>query len=111
MAELSVAVASRAGVDIAGVAAGASGDKFDNTGKEFLIVENGSESPVTVTLDVKATVGGLAITDPTVSVPAGGVRMVGPFEPRLFNDTDGHVNVTYSAHTDVTVKAVRAPHA
>jgi hypothetical protein len=42
----------------------------------------------------------------TVSVPATtGDRVCGPFDPAIFNDANGFVQVTYSAVTSVTVAA------
>lgn len=106
MAVLTAATVSRAGTDVAGVAAGAGGDSFANTGKEFLEVKNGSGASITVTLDVQATLEGMAVTDPTVAVAAGATKIIGPFPTHLFNDANGRANVTYSAVTTVTVKVL-----
>lgn len=112
MATLTVTTVTRAGHDVAGVAAtaGAGGDEFANTGQEFLEVKNGSGAPITVTLDIKSTVDGAAVTDPTVTVAAGVTKIIGPFPPSIYNDSGtGRAKVTYSDVTTVTVKALKCP--
>jgi hypothetical protein len=106
MALLAVTPITKAGIDTAGVAADVAGDTFPNTGKEVLIVKNGSASPITVTLDIKATLDGQAVTDPTVTINAGIEKIIGPFPLGYYNDANGRVSVTYSAVTTVTVKAL-----
>lgn len=108
MATLTVATVSRAGVDAAGVAADVAGDEWTNTGQEFVEVFNGGGSPITVTLDVQATLDGAAVTDPTVSVPAGARRMIGPFPTGIYNNTStGRARVAYSGVTSVTTKVFK----
>lgn len=87
-------------------AAVADGDVFD-AGRVALWVENGSGSPITVTIPTPATVSGLAVAEAGGSVPAGGFRLFGPFPRSVFGqpvgDADaGRVHVDYSAVTDVT---------
>lgn len=107
MATLTVSNVSISGLDIVGVAAAAGGDEWANTGREYILIKNGGGSPITATLDIKATVDDLAVTDPTVSVAAGATMIVGPFPPGIYNDaTTGRAKVTYSAVTSVTVKAI-----
>jgi hypothetical protein len=108
MAILTVTTVSRAGIDIAGAAADVAGDSFPNTGHEYLVVKNGSASPITVTLDIKQTVDGQTVTDPTVTIAAGASKIIGPFPTGIYNDTNGRVGVTYSAVTTVNVIALAA---
>lgn len=108
MATLTVYTAAVAGVAVVAASATAAGDKFTNTGHEVIHVTNGGGAPITVTLDAKATPIGLTLTDPTVSVANGATKVIGPFNPDLFNDTDGNMNVTYSSDTSVTVIVVKA---
>lgn len=107
MAILTVAAVSRAGVDAAGAAADVAGDSFPNTGAEFLLVKNGDAAPINVTLDIKATLDGAAVTDPVVAVAAGATMLIGPFPRGIYNDANGRVSVGYSAVTTVTVKALK----
>ncbi len=94
-------------VQLAGIAptyqpASAGGDKFTPTGRTFLHVKNASAAAVTVTVVTPGSVAGLAIADLTVSVPAGGDRMVGPFPPEHFAGQAGLADVTWSATASVT---------
>lgn len=108
MATLTPTALSRAGVDMAGVAADAAGDEWANTGKEFVEVKNGSGSSITVTNDIKATVDGAAVTDPTVTIAAGATKMIGPYPTGAYNDpTTGRARIAYSAVTSVTTKVVQ----
>lgn len=100
---------SRLGIDpeLVDTAASADGHQFTNTGREFIWVDNGSASPITVTLDIKETVDGQPVTDPTVTVAAGVAKMIGPFPTGVYNDDCGKVNFTVSLATTVTVAALR----
>ena len=88
------------------------GDRFRNTGKEFLHVINAGGSPCLVTVPTPATISGLLIEDKVVTVAAGTDEMIGTFEPGLYNNaagaTDaGEVYVTYDQVTSVTVAVIR----
>jgi len=82
------------------------GDDFLNSGKEFIHVVNGGGSPCVVTVPTPATVKGLAVEDKTVSVPAGEERMIGRFDPGLYNQS-GRCRVEYDQVTTVTVAVFR----
>lgn len=107
MATLTVATAVVAGIDVAGAAAAGGGDEFVNTGKEVLQVANGGGGSINVTAATAGTIDGLAIADNVVAVGAGVTKMIGPFDPKLYNDVNGKVQVTYSGVTTVTVKVVK----
>ena len=108
MATLTVVDIARTGVDVAGVTPGGSGDEFANDGKTFVEVKNGSGSPITVTLDIKQTVDGAAVTDPTVTVADGITKAIGPFITGIYNDSStGRAKVTCSATSSVTIKVLR----
>lgn len=92
------------------VAANAGGDTFVNgDGRVILVVKNGGGSPITVTPDIPNELrGGIEITNPPTSVPAGSEEWIGPFDPSLFNQAAGTgVSVAYSDVTTVTVAAIR----
>lgn len=109
MATLTVATVTRAGVDVVGSAATAStGDEWANTGAEFIEVKNASVASVNVTLDIKATLDGAAVTDPVVVVGAGVTKIIGPFPPGVYTDsTTGRAKATCSDVTTVTIKALK----
>lgn len=96
------------GVTLATAAAAAGGDQIVNpNGNVILYVKNAGGSSINVTIDAAATQGGLSLVDPVVAVAAGAERLIGPFDPRLFNDSSGYVSVAYSAVTSVTVAAIQ----
>lgn len=110
MAVLTATNLARTGIDpVPATAADAAGDEVLNAGGDVaFLVKNASASPITVTLQVRASgPDGTTVTNPTVSVPAGATRMVGPFPPGIYNDANGRSKVTYSAVTSVTVLALR----
>jgi hypothetical protein len=108
MALLTVASAAAAGIDIVGAAATATtGDTFANTGKEFLLIKNGSGGTITVTLDHQNEPDGAVVTDPTVSIDNGVTKLIGPFSKGYYNDASGLVKATCSAVSSVTIKAIQ----
>lgn len=103
---LTVQTVALAGVTPSYSAANVDGHSFANDGDTFLQVKNTSGSAITVTLQTPATVDGVALTDPTVTVPATtGDKMIGPFPTRAFNQAGGVVYVDFSAVTNVTCAA------
>lgn len=109
MALLTVSSFDRAGLNLTdtSVAAAGGGDNFDNDGNTFLFISNGSGAGITLTVDVAATLDGLAVTDRAVSVGAGKSLLLGPFPPAFYNDGNNRVNLTYSAVTSVKVLPLR----
>jgi hypothetical protein len=47
------------------------------------------------------------VTNPTISVPAGAMMIIGPFQKGIYNDAQGLAKITYSATATVTVKAIK----
>lgn len=111
MAALTVQPLTRAsnGVDLAGAAASVGGDTFSTTGREMLVVKNGSGAPITVTIATPILVDNLAVADLTATIGAGATRALGPFPPSTYADNGqpgGSVAVSYSAVSSVTVAVV-----
>lgn len=103
MALLAVQDITRAGILPAFVAAATPGNWFPNTGRTFVMVRNGSASPITVTLDsVRVCDQGFDHNE-IVTIPATSDRMIGPFPPDRFNNMEGRATINYSAVTTVTV--------
>lgn len=82
-------------------------DSFPNTGDQILEVLNGGGVPTTVAIVTPATVGGRAVSDVSQVIAAGARWKFGPFDPGLFNDSSGNVNVTYTATATVTAQVFR----
>ena len=86
------------------------GNKFVNTGKEFIHVVNASGGSINVTVPTPAQVAGLDIEDKVVAIGAGVDTMIGPFEPGYYNQSGGDKGKTYvefSAVTSVTIAVLR----
>lgn len=98
---------SRAGVTPTYNAAHADNNYFANDGRTLLQVLNvGAE--MTVTIQTPGTVDGLAISDRAVVVPlTTGNKMIGPFPPDIYNQSDGTVYVDWSRTSDVTFAVMR----
>ncbi|MBN1430447.1 MAG: hypothetical protein JXB07_18905 [Anaerolineae bacterium] len=106
MATLTVQAISRSGLNPSFQAAAGGGDQFANAGNVFHVVKNGDAGPHVVTYVTQKTEDGLAVTDRTVTVPAGEERWTGPFPKETYNDATGNSQVTYDGVTSVTVAAV-----
>jgi hypothetical protein len=111
VATLTLATPNRTGTVFAPIAA-TNGDLFANSGREFFYIKNGSGSPMTVTFDSPGTcdfeLAANSAHDLAVTVAAGVEKVIGPFSQTRFNDASGHVVVTYSSTTTVTVGLLAA---
>lgn len=109
MATLTKQQIAKTGLNPALVAADVAGDDIPNTGREYLHVKNDDASSTTVTVDAKQTCSGGELHDLVVAVPAGEERLIGPFDPAIYNAADGNVEVSYSSVTSLTVGAFELP--
>lgn len=107
MAQLSVQEIDRDGLNPTLSAAAGGGDSWANTGKEFIYINNGDASPVTLTIVTQQTVDGQAVADRTVTIPAGEFRLVGPFPVGTYNDGNNLCQLTYSGVTSLTLGIVK----
>lgn len=93
--------------------AAAAGDTFENSGKEFLYVENTDASGhnVTVTAQVDSfndgVYGEVDLSDVVVTVPAGEFRVFGPFAPAAFNNSDGEAEISYDSETGLQLAVLQ----
>ena len=82
-------------------------DTFTNTGREYIKVNNGGGSPITVSPTVTGSIStGEQITTPVITVPAGEARLIGAFSRTLYSNL---VTITYSDVTTVTVAVLQLP--
>ena len=107
MATLSIETIDRDGLAPSLVAAAVGGDKFANTGEQFLYIDNADVGAAIVTIVTPQTVDTLAVTDRAVSVPAGTFKLIGPFPPSTYNDGSDDVSLTYDQVTSLTVGILR----
>jgi len=84
------------------------GDEFRPDARTLVHVKNGSGASITVTIPAYGSgPGGNPVANRTVSVPAGGERVIGPFDPSGFSAPDGLAMLLYSAVTSVTVAVLK----
>lgn len=114
MADLTITKISEAGSNVSYGAASGSGDTaFNGGGNTMLLINNGSGASVTVTVTKQVAnvddpqFGDLTKDDATCTVPPGETQPFGPFSPISFNDSNGDINVSYSATTSVEIAAFK----
>lgn len=108
MAVLTVQSMTEQGLTPAFVAADVAGDSFANDGKTYLHVKNADAADITVTVDSQKQCDQGFDHDIVVTIPAGGEKLIGPFNISRFKDlATGLVNVSYSVVTNVTVAAIK----
>jgi hypothetical protein len=90
-------------------AANADGFSVLNDGdkRTFFMCKNGGGSPITLTIQTAATRDGLAVADRTIAVAAGARVLAGPFNPALYNRSDGLIYVDFSGVSSVTFGAYK----
>lgn len=79
-------------------------DKWLGTGNEMLFITLGA-TPITLTLTygVGGTVDGQTLPSKTFSLLANNNYLMGPFPTGLYLDSNGYVNIGYSAVTNVKI--------
>jgi len=84
----------------------------NTTGKLILHVKNASVVDITVTIRSGYSVNGLKLADRVITVAANTDMFIGPFDPSIYNQTDGlagQVAIDYSAVDGVTIAALLMP--
>lgn len=97
------------GVDLSLVAGDSvNGMEFANDGKSLLVAENsgGANRDVDVPAPANNRTFNSAITN-TQTVPANTTRVIGPFPPDAFNQSDGTVHVDMADATGLAFGVVR----
>lgn len=113
MATLTLGTTAKTGYTLSATSAAGGGDVANNANGDTLIyVNNGSGSPITVTITAqntapKSSLGTLTIVDLDVTVAAGAERILGPFNPTIWNNSSNQLEIGYSSATSVTVAAFR----
>jgi hypothetical protein len=102
---LALQATSRTGLDPAYTAATADGHAFDNTSEKVIIhVKNGGAGASVLTIDIPGTVDSQTVTDKTVSVPAGGERIIGPFPRAIYNQNNIPLSLNQAIHINTDVQ-------
>ena len=109
MATISVQTITESGITPTFASATADGDVMDNDGSTFLLVKNGGESSITITITAQVTsvktqlFGETTKSNATLAIAAGAEGMIGPFSPSAFNTDNSQISITYSGVTSVTI--------
>lgn len=102
MATLTPTQITRTGIADTLTAAAAGGDVFTNTSREWLEINNGGGS--SITLYAAFVADGTTIVQGKSWTIANGTRQkIGPFPTSPYNDSSNRVSLTYSGVTTVTV--------
>ncbi len=111
MATISPQVIVIGGLAPAFAAVAAGGDEVVNDGQTYVeIVNSHASNSYTVTFTTPATVDGVGISDPTVTVAGSSRKKIGPFNPSIFNNANGRVAVGYTGTapaSDLTIGAFK----
>lgn len=84
------------------------GNQLDfNDGRIIVEVISTDAGAQSVTVVTPGSVGGFAIADNVVAVPAGATRIIGPLSPSTYNQSDGSVRVNPSVSTTLKFRAYR----
>ena len=83
-------------------------DKFSNDGKTLIYIKNGNgdAKKVIIASAFSPLPKGVALADSTIDLGATVERMAGPFEPGIWNDSSGYVNLTYATHTALSLAVI-----
>lgn len=118
MADLTIQKIVEAGLNPTLGAASGGGDAILNlAGDVFLYVKNADATAKQITVTAQKTskdvesYGSMTKANAVVSVPAGEIRLIGPFPRAAFNDAANKVQITYDAVTSLTVAAIQLPKA
>lgn len=93
--------------------AAAGGDTYENSGREFLYVENTDASSHDITISAQKSsyeddvYGEVNLDDVQVSVPAGEFRLIGPVSPATYNNDSGQAEISYSSETGMKVAVLQ----
>lgn len=81
-----------------------------NDGATFLHIKKTGAGDCTVTVATPNAVDTLAVADYTATVVATtGDKMIGPFQPSIYNNGAGQISVTFSEVTGLTFAVIRLP--
>ena len=86
----------------------ANGHQFNNDGHQFIHIKNGGGSSINCTISTNAKVAGITIPNVVVAVTNAQERMIGPFDPLIFNQAGGLVYFDLSGATSVTLGIFQA---
>lgn len=108
MATLTAQQIDTSGIAPSYAAADVAGDVFAHAADVFVHIKNGDASSHTASVVSQFTDSpGISAANLDITVPAGEERMFGPFNGRVFANSDGNVEITYDDVTSVTVAVLK----
>ena len=82
--------------------------KVRNNGRTLIHIKKSGAGAANITVQTPKTVGGFAVADRVVVVPANtGDVLIAPVNEDIFNDSIGDVNLTTDEDTGLTIAAIR----
>lgn len=105
-------VLTTAGHDVTVPATAAAAEiEFTNTGREILEVVTGTTTANLALVTQKTVPDGsaaaLSVTDRTKALLASKTYLFGPFDPAIYNDANGKVQLTLDALTDIKLAVLK----
>lgn len=79
----------------------------NKNGDVLLRVINGGGETTKVTIVTPGEVGGNPVADKEVEVAAGATKIIGPFDPKVYNDKKGRLAVKLTKVASVKVEITR----
>jgi hypothetical protein len=80
-----------------------------NDGRIYVEIESTDAGSQTVGFAIPGLVDGEPVDDKTVTVPAGEIRVAGPWPRRTYNQSDGSLNINPSIDDTLKLRAFKLP--
>lgn len=79
----------------------------NKNGNVFLRVINGAAEATKVTIVIPGFIDGVELPDKEVEVAATKTKLIGPFQPSIYNNAAGNIEVKFSKVTTVTLEVTK----
>lgn len=107
MASITLTDSTISGFTVTTQSASSGGDYLINNGNTLLYIENNSLSSINLTIDSPNQCSQGHYHDEIIAVASGAKKFIGVLNQKQFNDSNGRVNITYSAYADVLVGGIK----
>lgn len=81
----------------------------NSDGKTVVYVKNASGGSINVTVTGQGKMDDISVPNRVIAVAAGTDKVIGPFNPAMYNDANGAVTLAFSAQASVTLAAFQLP--
>jgi len=79
---------------------------FQNDGRSVVLAKLGGSS-ANITVHANKQIDGLALPDRAVVLTSNRDRIIGPFDPDVYNNDDGEVELEFSAVANLSIAVLR----